>query len=414
MENYKDLSSISEVKDTLNEFQELYIKRNESELENFVSDKFSFTNGLVVLGSEMNQWCHSEVEIKKLMKAHWKTENNYWKQIDFKFGEATIFANENVAWVISIGNINNTLAENQQLENTICKINEIIGKEKISREDALSVANKIVKTLKEVESGENYVWPFRFTCVLIKENASWKFHQMQFSLDSESWSYRYIDENYDKGVFEMFKTISSAEVEVEVEVEVDEIRKVLGVFQEGYTKRDLNYVDEYMKEVFLLHDDGEGEGDGDGDGEEKLVVIGTDAEELCLGVDATRGIIESDWKYWGDFSFNAEDAIISVNGDVAYFTTKAILNRVVTAEETLQWIKSGAKYTLGSKKKPKDKLMDILCDTIDLLSESEKGEIYITPMRFSGVLVKKEEKWLIAHLQYSDYSNGMPSVRIVK
>jgi hypothetical protein len=418
MEKYKNVSSMSEVNDVLSKFQELYTNRNESELENFVKNRFSFTNGLVVLGSEMNQWCHREEEIIELIKTHWKLENNYWKKTDFKFGEAKIFANENVAWVISIGNTNST-------------ISEIIGKEKISKEDALNIANKIANTLKNVEQGENYVWPFRFTCVLIKENASWKFHQMQFSLDSESWNHRYTDENYDKCVFEMSKDNSSGEAE--------EIRKVLGVFQDGYTKRDLNYVDDYMKEVFLLdanHKVGKADcdfdcggtdnggngnrndnGDGDGEnnnGEVKLVVIGTDAEELCLGVEATRGIIESDWKYWGDFRFNAEDAIISINDNVAYFTTKAILNRVVTAEETLKWIKGGIKYDLESAKGTKEKLMHILCDTVDLLCESEKGEIYITPMRFSGVLVKQEEKWLITHLQYSDYGNGMPSVRIVK
>lgn len=390
MEKYKNVSEINEVKKVLGEFQELYNQKKEDELQVFVRDKFSYTNGIVVLGSDMNQWCYSENEIKELIKTHWKTEDNYWKQVDFKFGEAKVYADENIAWVISIGNIKNTISEDIQLENTIKKVNEIIEKEEISKEDVLNAASKIAKALKEIEQGEDYVWPIRFTSVLIKEEDSWKFHQMQFSFDSENWNYRYLDENYDKNIFEMTKA--------NLDVQAEEIKKVLRVFQEGYVRRDLDHVEEYMKEVFLSH--------------EELVVIGTDAEELCLGIDATRNIIQSDWKYWGDFKFNLEDALISVNKEVAYFTTKAILSRVVSSEQTLQWIKNGAKYIFQSKKTTKDKLLQALCDSLELLCENEKSEVYITPMRFSGVLVKHEGKWLIEHLQYSDYSSGMPDVRI--
>ncbi|MDF2593178.1 MAG: hypothetical protein K0S75_2644 [Clostridia bacterium] len=56
--------------------------------------------------------------------------------------------------------------------------------------------------------------------------------------------------------------------------------------------------------------------------------------------------------------------------------------------------------------------MKVLHDTLDFLYENEKGETFITPMRFSGVLVKKEGKWLIQHAQYSDYTDGKPGVRI--
>ena len=180
--------------------------------------------------------------------------------------------------------------------------------------------------------------------------------------------------------------------------EIQEIRKVLQVFQDGYTKRDLNYVDEYMQEVFLCDED--------------LVVIGTDAEELCLGSDATRGIVASDWKYWGDFKLNVEEAIICVNGDVAYFTTKAILNRIISNETMLKWNRNSTKYTFKADGTQKHNLMKVLWDTLDSLYECEKGETFITPMRFSGVLVKEDGRWLIKHAQYSDYTDGMPGVRI--
>lgn len=390
MEKFKNGNSINEVKKVLEKLQQQYTKKNMDELENFVANSFSFKRGLAVLGSGMNQWCFNTEDITELIKSHWNNENSYWRTVDFKFEEAKIFANENIAWVVSIGRIKNTLPEEEQIKEVINKVKDILMKEEKSKENALDAAKKLAITLKEIDKGEDYVWPFRFTCVLIKESSGWKFHQMQFSFDSESWSYRFTDENYDKSIFEMCKHDSNEEV--------DEIRKVLQVFQDGYTKRNLDYVDSYMKEVFLLDDD--------------LVVIGTDAEELCLGIEATKGIIESDWKYWGNFKLNVEDAIICVNGDAAYFTTKALLNRNVSNETILEWITGSTKYIFESNNTPKHKLTEALYTILDMLCENEKGEIYITPMRFSGVLVKKDGRWLIQHLQYSDYADGMPGVRI--
>ncbi|MCB2309771.1 nuclear transport factor 2 family protein [Clostridium tagluense] len=390
MERYKNINSINEVNKVLKNLQELYTKKDKSEIEDFVKKGFYLQDGFATLGSGINQWCSNSNDIKELIKFHFSNENNYWREIDFKFEQAKIFANENVAWVVSIGNIRNILSEDEQIEETINKVKDILKGEERSKENALDAARKIARTLREIDRGENYVWPFRFTCVLIKENDTWKFHQMQFSLDSESFSYRFTDDNYDKSVFEMPKANSNGEIE--------EVRKVLQVFQDGYTKRDLNYVDEYMKKVFLLQED--------------LVVIGTDAEELCLGIDSTRGIIASDWKYWGDFKMNVEDAIICVNGEVAYFTTKAILTRIISNKEILEWISGSAKDSFESEGIPKHKLMEALWDMLDLLYENQKGEKFITPMRFSGVLVKEDGRWLIQHAQYSDYTDGMPGVRI--
>lgn len=392
MERYKDINSITEVKSVLDRFQELYRMKDIDGLGGYINNTFSSNDGLVVLGSGMNQWCFNYDDIKALIESQWDDKNLYWNDINFNFREAKIFADENTAWVVSIGNLQNILSEDKQIEETISNLRDILKPEKKSKENTLDAVRKIAIVLNDIDKGENYVWPFRFTCVLIKEKNAWKFHQMQFSLDSESWNHRITDESYDKSIFEMAKTNYNDDSK--------EIRKVLGVFQEGYTKRDLNYINEYMKRVFLLNED--------------LVVIGTDAEELCLGVNAVRGIIESDWKYWGNFKLNVEDAIISVKGDVAYFSTKAILNRIVPTEQILEWTCNIAKYVLESEERPKRKLMKVLCDSLDLLYENERGDIFITPMRFSGVLVKKDEKWLIQHVQYSEYIDGMPGVRIVK
>jgi len=390
MKRYKDINSIKEVTGVLADFQELYKYKDIRKADNYVDEAFSSREGLAVFGSSMGQWCFNSDDVKALIKSHLANENNYWKEINFKFEEANIFVDENVAWVVSIGIIRNTITEDKYIEDTINKVKEILDRENRSKTDALKAASLMANTLRQVEKGENYIWPFRFTCVLVKENDTWKFHQMQFSFDSETWPYRLNDETYDKDIFEM--------PEVNPKAEYEEVRNTLQVLQDGYIKRDVNYVDEYMEKVFLLNED--------------LLVIGTDAGELCLGVDAARGIVESDWKYWGDFKFNIDNALISVNGDVAYFTTKAYLKRIAPDKTILNWTNSSNKYTFNSEKAPKQKLLTALNDTIGYIYEMEKGETIIIPMRFAGVLVRKDGKWLVQHLQYSDYNEGIPEVRI--
>lgn len=391
MEGYKNINSINEVKVVLGGFQELYKEKGIEKVDDYVNEVFWSKDGLAVFGSSMDQWCFNTSDIKILIKTHLAAESNYWKEVNFKFEEAKIFANEDTAWVVSIGIIKNTISEDKHLEDTIEKVKEILGGENKCRTDALKAVSKMANTLRQTEQGQNYVWPFRFTCVLIKEKDNWKFHQMQFSFDSETWPYRLNDETYDGRIFDMPK--------VDLGNEYEEVRKTLQVFQDGYIRRDVNHVDEYMKEVFLLNDD--------------LLVIGTDAGELCAGVDATRGIIESDWKYWGDFKFNVDNAVISVKGDVAYFTTKAFLKRIVSDKTILEWVNGSNECTFNSERSSKQKLLTALYDTIEYIYQMEKGETIIVPMRFSGVLVRKAGKWLIQHLQYSDYNEGMPEVRIL-
>lgn len=167
----------------------------------------------------------------------------------------------------------------------------------------------------------------------------------------------------------------------------------------GYTKRDIAYVDEYLKKLFFQ--------------DEEQIVIGTDAEELCIGPERIRGIVDSDWKYWGDFCMNVEGAHITVNGEIAYFSTKAILKRKVTKEQIYTWITGQANYRLSDEeKKTKEKLAETLCMILDFLIDAENEGLYILPMRFSGVMVNHEGKWLIHHAQYSDYVDKFPGTRI--
>ncbi|MEG0308499.1 MAG: hypothetical protein RR636_11175 [Clostridium sp.] len=178
MERYKNINSINEVKKVLGGFQELYKEKDASDVDDYINKVFSSNDGLAVLGSGMGQWCFNIEDINSLIKSHLSNENNYWEDVNFKFEEANIFANENVAWIISIGIIKNILSEDKYIEDTIEKVKEILGGENKCKTNALKATIKMANTLRQIAQGEDYTWPFRFTSTLIKENGTWKFHQL--------------------------------------------------------------------------------------------------------------------------------------------------------------------------------------------------------------------------------------------
>ncbi len=223
----------------------------------------------------------------------------------------------------------------------------------------------------------------------LKENNEYKIHQMQFSFDAVFfWQHRYFSEEDIMPMFEMEKPFA----------EEPEIREVLKKFQEGYTKRDLNYLEEFT-EIFTMDED--------------MITIGTDADEFFSGPEGLKDIIEGDWQYWGDFKLNVDGAIIVQNEDSTFFTTKAMIKSVISTEKMLEYAIKTCEYKIDDKEvqSPKDKLLEALFSMTVFMHERELGETYYSPMRFSGFLIKRDGKWLIQHVQYSDSIN-VPEKRI--
>jgi len=85
-----------------------------------------------------------------------------------------------------------------------------------------------------------------------------------------------------------------------------EIRDLLKTFQDGYDRRDLNAVDEFMN---LFTSDAE--------------VIGTNGikpnvDEWYMNRDAARDLVYGDWESWGDLRLDLESASVRIRGEVGW------------------------------------------------------------------------------------------------
>jgi hypothetical protein len=82
----------------------------------------------------------------------------------------------------------------------------------------------------------------------------------------------------------------------------DPIVQILERFQSGYTTRDVTAVAPFVEDLFA----------------EDSTVIGTGADEWCVGIDAIRKLVESDWSEWGDLRIEIDKAVVAVVRDTAW------------------------------------------------------------------------------------------------
>ncbi len=114
----------------------------------------------------------------------------------------------------------------------------------------------------------------------------------------------------------------------------------LRAFQEGYTKRDPKEINAFMTRLFPRNGD--------------VLLLGTDTGEWARGYPAVSEFIKNDWEGWGNFSFSADESIISSAGDVAWIASIGVLHEA----------------------------------TVD------------RPLRFSAILTRTENKWVFRQVQF--------------
>jgi hypothetical protein len=110
--------------------------------------------------------------------------------------------------------------------------------------------------------------------------------------------------------------------------------------QDGYRKRDVNDLDAFMNRLFAKDED--------------VLILGTDGAEWVRGYARTTELIRLDWTVWGNLRFAVDDAIVWSSGNTAWMATVG----------DVQWKR-------GSR-----------------------------PIRLSGILVRKGDRWVFRQLQY--------------
>ncbi|GAA0127368.1 hypothetical protein UT300019_32720 [Clostridium sp. CTA-19] len=390
----KNVKVINEIKKFLKVFQEKYIKNDLNNIEEFIKEFFIDDDNTSLLGVGEKSWYFGLSQIESAIRIYWSDKNSYLKNIDLDIENSVINAEENVACIAISGKSLNNISEEKASNIMIDRLSNILNEREISKADLVQFSDQISRSLYDISLGEEYVFPFRTTFITVKDNSKWKIKHMKISFGGAREDL-IID---DASIEDEFKILPIKNKE---DKEVNEIQKVLEILQEGYDKRDASLVNYYGEKLF--HHD------------ENLYIFGTDNGENFHGFEESKELLKCDWKYWGDFNVNKENAYISVLGDMAVVISKAFIKFKFLEKTVCTWPKSNFEYFIRENKKQKELLQNMLFSiNMSLNCLESYNENSICPMRFFGVLVKKKGKWKFNHMHFSDIVEGLPSERIIK
>jgi hypothetical protein len=188
------LSAFDEVRQALRLFQEGYTRRRTEEIESFMTlfdpeaEIELIGTGGVAPGDE--EWCLSRRSVQQLIEDDW----NYWGDVRIDVDNAHIHVQGDAAWLSAPGTVTRQLAPNQSYQNFLDHVRWSLKEDSdlTSEQRLLEILRRASETLYETQKGAEYIWPFRFSAVLLKSpgqiikgaGTRWRFHQVHFSFPS--------------------------------------------------------------------------------------------------------------------------------------------------------------------------------------------------------------------------------------
>ena len=171
------------VRAALQAFQDGYSRRESSALDTFM-ELFTSDSELEVIGTSAvstatGEWCIGRPAVRSLIEADWQS----WGDLVLDVAGARIYAQGAVAWLATTGTVTQTIPLAQTYGNITAYLARVIEQRAdldIERE-LLMVILGAASTLASARDGERYMWPMRFTAVLVQQPAGWQFHQVHFS-----------------------------------------------------------------------------------------------------------------------------------------------------------------------------------------------------------------------------------------
>jgi hypothetical protein len=169
-----------QIRAVLQRFQDGYTQRDVSRTDEFMT---LFADDAEVIGTNgmwpgEGEWYVDKAGARGLVQGDWET----WGDLRLDVAGAHIEVRGEVAWLTASGTVTKMIQAAENYASYLERIQSVIEQPGPSAEEKLlDILRGGTNTLYELRRGEQFVWPFRFTAVLVRYGAEWLFQQMQFS-----------------------------------------------------------------------------------------------------------------------------------------------------------------------------------------------------------------------------------------
>jgi hypothetical protein len=176
------LDETEAVRLVLQRFQDGYIARNVSRLDDFMqlfvqSDEIE----LIGVGAAKRggpEWFQGLAAIREIIEGDW----TYWGDVRLDLEDTKITVQGNAAWLSTTGNLISTQEYEKALPFYLNTMKELLGKEDLSLDARVAEVTQFgVNRLRDRIYGVGHAWPFTFTAVLVQTCGNWRFHTIHWS-----------------------------------------------------------------------------------------------------------------------------------------------------------------------------------------------------------------------------------------
>lgn len=173
------MSSEQAIRALLHIFQEGYTRRDLAHVDAFME---LFLPEAEVIGTNgvrpgRDEWYTSRDAARDLVIGDWEG----WGDLRLDLATASIHAHDAVGWIAATATVSQTIgAENYAAY--LARVREFIDASPLPAEEKLHyILRGGTNTVYELRRGEHFVWPLRFTAVVVRRADGWKFAQVNFS-----------------------------------------------------------------------------------------------------------------------------------------------------------------------------------------------------------------------------------------
>lgn len=173
------MNSSDEIRLLLQAFQDGYIRRDVSQADAFME---LFTDDAEVIGTNgvrpgMDEWYMDRASARELVAGDWEG----WGDLRLDLDSMSIHDRGDVGWVAASATVTQIIGE-ENYASYLEFVKEYLDRPGVSAEQKLLyILRGGTNTVYELRRGEKFVWALRFTAVVVREAAGWKFAQMNFS-----------------------------------------------------------------------------------------------------------------------------------------------------------------------------------------------------------------------------------------
>jgi hypothetical protein len=173
------MTAIQEIHDLLQHFQNGYTHRDLTQLDVFME---LFTSDAEVIGTNgvkpgTDEWYMNRETARELVQGDWES----WGDLRLDMDSASIHTLGEAGWIATTATVTQVIGE-ENYASYLDFVKSLIDKPGISAEQKLHhILRGGTNTVYELRRGKKFVWPLRFTAVVIRQSVGWKFAQINFS-----------------------------------------------------------------------------------------------------------------------------------------------------------------------------------------------------------------------------------------